>query len=74
MFALFMFLTALNDFDWRNSSNLARPRFIPKQLKNGVKVHRSVKLRMEAEYESEEKKGKKYKPKPRLHVEPIWID
>jgi len=55
-------------------SNLARPRFIPKQVKNGVKVHRSVKIRMEAEHEDEKKKGKKYKPKSRLRVEPAWID
>lgn len=57
-----------------NSSNLARPRFIPKQAKIGVKIHRSVKMRMEMEHEDEKKKGKKYKPKPRLSVEPIWID
>lgn len=55
-------------------SNLARPRFIPKQIKNGVKVHRSVRMRMQAEYEDEKKKGKKYRPKAHLRVEPIWID
>lgn len=64
----------VNDSGWNNRSNLARPRFIPKQAKNGVKVHRSVKMRMETEHEDEKKKGKKYKPKPRLHVEPTWID
>ncbi|KAG2009454.1 hypothetical protein CC2G_012391 [Coprinopsis cinerea AmutBmut pab1-1] len=58
------------------ASNLARPRFIPKQRTNGVKVHRSVKLRMEAEYEEEKKrlKGKKYQPKAVLRVEPTWVD
>ena len=54
-------------------SNLARPRFIPKQ-KNGVKVHRSVKLRMEAEYEDARRKGKKYSPRAYIQVEPTWID
>ncbi|TFK33598.1 hypothetical protein BDQ12DRAFT_690919 [Crucibulum laeve] len=53
-------------------SNMGKPRFIPKQAKNGVKVHRSVKLRMEAEHERV--KGKKYVPKAHLHVEPTWID
>ncbi|KAG2009460.1 hypothetical protein CC2G_012394 [Coprinopsis cinerea AmutBmut pab1-1] len=58
------------------ASNLARPRFIPKQRTNGVKVHRSVKLRMETEYEEEKKrlKGKKYQPKAVLRVEPTWVD
>lgn len=55
-------------------SNMARPRFIPKQAKNGVKVHRSVKLRMEAEYEDARRKGKKYSPRAHFHVEPTWID
>lgn len=39
--------------------NLGRGRFIPKQRKHGVKVHRSVKLRMDAAYED----GSKYKPR-----------
>jgi hypothetical protein len=55
-------------------SNLARPRFIPKQATNGVKVHRSVKLRMEAEYEDAREKGEKYDPRAHFHVEPTWID
>jgi hypothetical protein len=54
-------------------SNLARPRFIPKQIKNGVKVHRSVKIRMDAQYQ-DEKKGERYRPKAHLRVEPTWID
>jgi hypothetical protein len=29
---------------------------------------------MEAEYEDEKKKGKKYRPKAHLRVEPTWID
>lgn len=57
------------------SSNLARPRFIPNQ-KAGLKIHRSVKLRMEAEFEDEKKrkKGKRYIPKPAILVEPTWVD
>ena len=55
-------------------SNLARPRLIPNQANNGVKVHRSVKLRMEAEYEDARRKGKKYSPRAHLDVEPTWID
>jgi len=55
---------------------MTQARFIPKQRANGLKVHRSVKLRMEAEYEDEKrrKKGKKYIPRPLFKVEPTWID
>ncbi|KAJ3575742.1 hypothetical protein NP233_g903 [Leucocoprinus birnbaumii] len=63
-----------NEWVTRVGSNLARPRFIPKQIKNGVKIHRSVKMRMAAQYEDEKKKGKRYKPKAHLRVEPTWID
>ncbi|GLB38791.1 putative uncharacterized alpha/beta hydrolase domain (DUF2235) [Lyophyllum shimeji] len=56
------------------SANLAKPRFIPKQRTSGVKVHRTVKLRMEANPPKESKKQKKYKPKAHLSVEPTWID
>lgn len=45
---------------------------MPKQKKNGVKVHRSVKMRMEAEYE--DSPGVKYTPKARFKVEPTWVD
>ncbi|KAF8962960.1 hypothetical protein BDZ97DRAFT_1920087 [Flammula alnicola] len=57
-------------------SNMAQPRFIPKQRSNGFKVHRSVKMRMEAEFEDEKARGKnkRYAPKPRFKVEPTWID
>ncbi|EKM79596.1 hypothetical protein AGABI1DRAFT_59288 [Agaricus bisporus var. burnettii JB137-S8] len=63
-----------NEWVTRFGSNLARPRFIPKQITHGVKVHRSVKMRMEAEYEDERKRGKRYRPKAQLRVEPTWID
>ncbi|KAG6867258.1 hypothetical protein C0993_005155 [Termitomyces sp. T159_Od127] len=39
--------------------NLGRGRFIPKQKKRGVKIHRSVKQRMDAQYPD----GTRYKPK-----------
>ena len=55
---------------------MAGPRLITGQRTNGLKVHRSVKLRMEAEFEDEKRrnKGKKYVPKPFFEVEPMWID
>lgn len=58
------------DTSWASSwwFNLGRPRFIPKQALRGVKVHRSVKMRMEAEGSS------RYKPKAKLAVDPIWVD
>jgi len=60
----------------RYRANMAQPRCIPKQRTNGLKVHRSVKLRMEAEFEDEKRrsKGKKYIPKPHFKVELTWID
>ncbi|KAF7768634.1 hypothetical protein Agabi119p4_7877 [Agaricus bisporus var. burnettii] len=58
----------------RFGSNLARPRFIPKQITHGVKAHRSVKMRVEAEYEDERKRGKRHRPKAQLRVEPTCID
>ncbi|PBK59689.1 hypothetical protein ARMSODRAFT_1071279 [Armillaria solidipes] len=51
--------------------NLARPRIIPKQS-SGVKVHRSVRLRMDAFHEHNPQK--KYKPKAHLAVTPTWVD
>ena len=51
--------------------NLGRPRLIPKQKVRPANVHRSVKLRMEAQCL---KKGDKYEPMPEFKVEPKWID
>ncbi|KAK0202279.1 hypothetical protein DFS33DRAFT_1066708 [Desarmillaria ectypa] len=51
--------------------NLARPRIIPEQS-SGVKVHRSVRMRMEAFHEHNPQK--KYNPKAHLRVTPIWVD
>ena len=55
---------------------MANPRYIPQQKGSGFNVHRSVKMRMEAEYEDVKKreKGKKYIPKPVWKVEPTYID
>jgi uncharacterized protein (DUF2235 family) len=51
--------------------NLGQPRFIPHQ-KVGLLVHRSVKMRMETEFEGEP--GKRYKPRASFSVEPTWVD
>ena len=51
--------------------NLGQGRDIPRQHSRGVKVHRSVKLRMEAKFE---RKEDKYEPQANLDVEPHWID
>jgi hypothetical protein len=52
-------------------SNFGRGRVIPKQKVRGVKVHRSVKMRLEAEAEN----GIKYVPKANLLLEhAIWVD
>ncbi|KAF4612138.1 hypothetical protein D9613_004520 [Agrocybe pediades] len=55
------------------SINRGRPRVIPKQRDEGVKMHRSVQLRMKLK---EEENGKNYKPAVKLlpGVEPIWVD
>ncbi|KIK36776.1 hypothetical protein CY34DRAFT_26234 [Suillus luteus UH-Slu-Lm8-n1] len=50
--------------------NMGRGRHIQRQIKDGVKLHRSVKIRMEAE----NLKGGKYWPKAKLKVEPKWVD
>lgn len=56
--------------------NHAKPRYIPGQRTNGIKIHSSVKTRMDAEYEDEAKrsKGDKYEPRPEIRVAPTWID
>ena len=48
-----------NSWNWYFDFNLGRGRFIPKQKQNVIKVHRSVKLRMEAKYPN----GETYVPK-----------
>ncbi|KAF7364572.1 DUF2235 domain-containing protein [Mycena venus] len=59
--------TWVSPFRW----NFGRGRFIPKQKANGVRVHRSVKMRMEAQTEN----GGTYKPKAAFDLErTIWVD
>ncbi len=50
---------------------MGRGRFIPKQKANGIRVHRSVKLRLEAQTES----GGKYQPKAAFDLgRTTWVD
>jgi len=61
------------DNKWKTyyGSNLGKGRFIPKQEANGVKVHRTVKTRLEALTKS----GGKYKPKAAFDLErTTWVD
>ncbi|KAF8586209.1 hypothetical protein K439DRAFT_1387499 [Ramaria rubella] len=51
--------------------NFAHPRFIPEQDEHGIKVHRSVRTRMQMEPVNG---GKKYVPRARFDVEPEWVD
>jgi len=65
------------DNTWTKSKgiNLGFPRIIPKQERMGVKVHRTVKIRMEATglFEDKSKALKKYVPAAKLDVEPSWV-
>lgn len=74
VFFLHRFASELTSLDGR--TNRGDARYIPQQQTSGIKVHRSVKLRMEAEYENEERRrvGKRYRPKPEWKVEPIYMD
>ncbi|OAX37706.1 hypothetical protein K503DRAFT_742348 [Rhizopogon vinicolor AM-OR11-026] len=49
--------------------NKASGRDVPHQHQVGVKVHRSVKIRMEADFLKEGK----YRPNAKLEVEPKWV-
>jgi hypothetical protein len=60
-----------SDISMVPSSNMGRPRFIPAQHVNGVKIHRSVKTRMEAGCPPG---CQKYTPRPDIRVDPTWID
>jgi hypothetical protein len=54
-------------FGW----NLGKGRVIPRQKANGVRVHRSVKTRLEATAKSD----RQYKPKAVFELErAIWVD
>lgn len=61
------------DNTWHTSYyfNLGRGRTIPGQSVNGVRVHRSVKTRLDAEY----KDGRKYRPNANLDLKYVtWVD
>ncbi|KAJ4490904.1 hypothetical protein J3R30DRAFT_3694791 [Lentinula aciculospora] len=54
-------------FGW----NLGRGRIVPKQKKQGVKVHRSVKMRLEAQHTD----GSEYQPKANVDFNyATWVD
>lgn len=51
--------------------NLGRGRIVPKQKKQGVRVHRSVKMRLESQHTD----GSKYKPKANIDFQyATWVD
>lgn len=54
------------DNSWTSylACNLGRARFIPKQKVNKIRIHRSVKMRMDAQYPN----GKKYVPQASFEV------
>ena len=51
---------------------MGRGRHAAMQRKNGIKIHRSVKIRMEADGIAGVKG--KYKPLVELRVDPTWVD
>ncbi|KAF9270669.1 hypothetical protein L218DRAFT_50192 [Marasmius fiardii PR-910] len=62
-----------DDYTWvqkRSWGNWGRPRHIPHG--HGVKVHRTVKTRMDTEAETLKLK-QKYVPKPKWNFEPVWV-
>ncbi|KAF8899389.1 hypothetical protein BD779DRAFT_1431850 [Infundibulicybe gibba] len=64
----------MDDDNWvrKFSINRGRGRAIPRQKTEGIKIHRTVKIRMEAE----DLKGGKYKPKAKLFDDARleWVD
>ncbi|KAG7086992.1 hypothetical protein E1B28_012970 [Marasmius oreades] len=61
------------DGSWKSflGWNLGRGRIIPKQKTRGVKVHRSVKMRLEAQHED----GGRYVPKAKFDEQYVtWVD
>lgn len=75
---IYIYLTALSCYDrltslWRRRErfNLGGGRFIPNQKQDGINVHRSVKIRLEA---GTAVQGGKYVPKAMWDVEPNWVD
>jgi len=66
-----IFLRSLSDLNCFDSINRGRGRVIPKQKSEGVKMHRTVKLRMELQLDDG-----KYKPRAKMNpdLNPTWID
>ena len=63
----------LSDNKWVTTYrwNLGSGRHVPEQATRGVRVHRSVKTRLDAEY----KDGRKYFPKASLDLKYVtWVD
>ncbi|KIP04937.1 hypothetical protein PHLGIDRAFT_75091 [Phlebiopsis gigantea 11061_1 CR5-6] len=62
----------LEDDSWvsERTMNLGRGRVVPNQRVQGVHVHRSVKMRMEADG----LRGGRYTPRAKFEVEPTWVD
>jgi len=69
----FKFQNSRNQWKSWFGSNLARPRYIPDQHREVIKVHRSVKLRMQAQAKHMYN-GKQYSPKAGIKHEPLWVD
>ncbi|CAE6400754.1 unnamed protein product [Rhizoctonia solani] len=60
------------DKSWRRffAINLGGPRVIKNQKRNGVNVHRTVKIRMEAKTDND---GKPFSYSPRAHLKLTWV-
>ncbi|CUA71469.1 hypothetical protein RSOLAG22IIIB_09587 [Rhizoctonia solani] len=60
------------DRSWRRffAINLGGPRVIKNQKRNGVNVHRTVKIRMEAKTDND---GKPFSYSPRAHLKLTWV-
>jgi hypothetical protein len=64
-----------NTWETRYRSNMGEGRRIPRQKKGTIKIHRSVKMRMEAQYPD----GEKYQPKASFKKalalgNVVWVD
>jgi hypothetical protein len=49
-------------------------RHVAMQRKNGIKIHRTVKIRMEAQGIPGMKEKERYEPRVDRRVEPTWVD
>ncbi|KAF5355040.1 hypothetical protein D9756_005790 [Leucocoprinus leucothites] len=56
---------------WYLGMNVGKGRHIPRQMRHGVKVHRTVKTRMDATFAN----GKTYYPKANMKLDKVtWVD